>query len=98
MIVVFHHCGLLIISNMEFLFSWVTRIFVSPNSKIYLSNQHQPTNFIKILIFIIILTYMPPPQVGKSDLKSAQKNLEAGDFMWAACMARMVRKYNKTFR
>ena len=38
------------------------------------------------------------PQVGKSDLKSAQKNLEAGDFMWAACMARMVRKYNKTFR
>ena len=37
MILVFHHCGQFIISNMEFLFSWVAN-FVSPNSKIYLSN------------------------------------------------------------
>ena len=28
MIVVFHHCGLSIISNMEFLYSWVTNLFI----------------------------------------------------------------------
>ena len=31
------------------------------------------------------------PQVGKSDLKSAQSNLAARHFMWAAYTARMVR-------
>ena len=39
MIVVFHHCGLYIISNMEFLFLLGNQLFVSPNSKIHLSNQ-----------------------------------------------------------
>ena len=41
MILVFHHCGLFIISNMEFLFSWVTNLYICnpPNSKIYLSNR-----------------------------------------------------------
>ena len=28
MIVVFRHCGLSIISNMEFLYSWVTNLFI----------------------------------------------------------------------
>ena len=28
MILVFHHCGLFIISNMEFLFSWVTNLYI----------------------------------------------------------------------
>ena len=28
MIVVFHHCGLSIISNMEFLYSWVTNLYI----------------------------------------------------------------------
>ena len=28
MIVVFHHCGLSIISNMEFLHSWVTNLYI----------------------------------------------------------------------
>ena len=28
MIVVFHHCGLSIISNMEFLYSWVTKLYI----------------------------------------------------------------------
>ena len=28
MIVVFHHCGLSIISNMEFLYSWVTMLYI----------------------------------------------------------------------
>ena len=42
MIVVFHRCGLLIISNMEFLFFLGNQLvyFVSPNSKIHLSNHH----------------------------------------------------------
>ena len=28
MILVFHHCGQFIISNMEFLFSWVTNLYI----------------------------------------------------------------------
>ena len=28
MILVFHHCGQIIISNMEFLFSWVTNMYI----------------------------------------------------------------------
>ena len=28
MIVVFHHCGLSIISYMEFLYSWVTKLYI----------------------------------------------------------------------
>ena len=28
MILVFHHCGQIIISNMEFLFSWVTNLYI----------------------------------------------------------------------
>ena len=28
MIFVFHHCGLSIISNMEFLYSWVTNLYI----------------------------------------------------------------------
>ena len=33
MIVVFHHCGLSIISNMEFLYSWVTNYLYRPTRK-----------------------------------------------------------------
>ena len=28
MILVFHHCGQIFISNMEFLFSWVTNLYI----------------------------------------------------------------------
>ena len=38
----------------------------------------------------MILTFTLP-KVGKSDLKRAASNLAAGDFMWAAYAARMVR-------
>ena len=40
-----------------------------------------------ILIMILTFTLL---KVGKSDLKSAQSNLAAGHFMWAAYAARMV--------
>ena len=41
-----------------------------------------------ILIMILTFTLL---KVGKSDLKSAQSNLAARHFMWAAYTARMVR-------
>ena len=52
MIPVFHHCGLFTISNMEFLFSWVTNLYICnpPNSKIYLSNHNMEVHDTKNIL------------------------------------------------
>ena len=54
---------------------------------IYMTNTIMIFNLF-ILIMILTFTLL---KVGKSDLKSAQSNLAAGHFMWAAYAARMVR-------
>ena len=66
------------------------RLWLEVDKTFLYINMTSTIMIFNLFILIMILTF-PLPKVGKSDLKSAQSNLAAGHFMWAAYAARMVR-------